>query len=219
MVQTLEASKLSLNDVYRLLKIEKQYGGSFSELLHLEHLTEFQYQEILRIRNDFKRYNNAGKISEGIIKFLILAPLMRLTGFFDIPIKISIEDSIPVSIECQDKIITGRKDILAVNSANGESESPLWILVIETKNSAVDALEGLPQLLTYAFKSLENQTSVWGLSTNGKSYRFIHLKRGNPATYQVLPELNLIDEDRAIELVKVFQAICQLQIIAQVEAA
>jgi hypothetical protein len=213
MVLTLEASKLSLNQVYRLLKIEKQYRGAFSELLNLEPLTEFEYQEILRIRNDFERYNNEGKISEGLVKFLTLAPLMRLTGFYEAPIKITMEDSIPIATEDEDTIITGRMDILAVNRAEGESGSPLWILVIETKNSSVDALEGLPQLLSYAFKSLEKQSSVWGLSTNGRRYHFVHIKRGNPNTYQLLPELNLIDEDRSIELVKVLKALCKLQMM------
>jgi hypothetical protein len=52
--------------------------------------------------------------------------------------------------------------------------------VIEAKNSSVEALEGLPQLLTYAYKSLEHQEAVWGLTTNGLSYRFMYLQQGTP---------------------------------------
>ena len=82
--------------------------------------------------------------------------------------------------------------------------------MIETKNSQIDPLAGLPQLLTYAFQSLEHQQSVWGLTTNGTSYRFVYLLRGNPQTYQLLPEVNLIDPERAIELLQVLKALCKL---------
>ncbi|CAN1209379.1 hypothetical protein TUMEXPCC7403_04085 [Tumidithrix helvetica PCC 7403] len=51
-----------------------------------------------------------------------------------------------------------------------------WVLVIEAENSAIDSLEGLPQLLTYAYKSLERQSSVWGLTTNGTRYDFFYIQ-------------------------------------------
>jgi predicted type IV restriction endonuclease len=102
-------------------------------------------------------------------------------------------------------------DILAVNNAQATSAPPFWILVIETKNSAVDVFEGLPQLLTYAFKSLEQQASVWGLVTNGRSYLFVHLRQGSPPTYQIMRELSLIDTEGSIRLLQVMKAICQLE--------
>lgn len=48
-------------------------------------------------------------------------------------------------------------DILAVNKAMPTTTGiSFWIVVIETKNTLAEAFAGLPQLLTYAFKSLEN---------------------------------------------------------------
>ncbi len=85
------------------------------------------------------------------------------------------------------------------------------ILVVETKNSLAGAFTGLPQLLTYAYKSLENQQSVWGLTTNGLRYQFVYLQQGNPSTYQLLSELNLIDSERSLQLLQVLKAICKLQ--------
>ncbi len=79
MTQNVEASQLSLNDVRRLLKLERQTGGSFAELLSLEPLTDFEQQELLLISNDFWRYLEAGKVSEELVKFLALSPLMRST--------------------------------------------------------------------------------------------------------------------------------------------
>ena len=82
--------------------------------------------------------------------------------------------------------------------------------MIEAKNSQVDALAGLPQLLAYAIGSLEYQESAWGLTTNGVSYRFVYLQAGNPPTYQLMPEVNLIDTQRAVQLLQLLKAICNL---------
>lgn len=201
---TQEGSILTLNDVHRLLKLAAQLDGLFTDYLPLKPLTKLEQQDLLQISNDFRRYLAAGKVAEGLVKFLTLAPLMRLAGFYETPIRLSMEDSIAISIEDEDIKITGQMDILAVNTELSTAAS-LWILVIETKNSSVEVFTGLPQLLTYAFKSLEQQQSVWGLVTNGLRYQFMQLRRGK------MPELNLIDRDRSLQLLQVFKAICQLQ--------
>jgi len=207
---TLEASSLSLNDVYRLLKLQEESNGSFTDYLTLKPLTDFEQEDLLKIRNDFRRYLADGKLSEGLVKFLTLAPLMRLAGFYDVPIRLTMEDSIAIAVEDEDTSIRGRMDILAVNNARTNTVPPFWILVIETKNSAIDVVEGLPQLLTYAFKSLEQQSAVWGLVTNGQRYQFVHLRQGTTPTYQLMPLLNLNEYQDAVELLQVLKAICQL---------
>ncbi|QKQ72826.1 restriction endonuclease subunit R [Nostoc sp. TCL240-02] len=210
MTLIVEASSLCLNDVHRFLKLEELSNASFTDFLNLEPLTEFEQQDLLRIRNDFRRYLSAGKISEGLVKFLTIAPLMRLAGFYDVPIRLTMEDSIAIAVEDEDRRITGRMDILAINSPQSNIAPPFWVLVIETKNSSVNVIEGLPQLLTYAFKSLSQQSSVWGLVTNGQLYQFVYLRRDNQSTYELMPLLTLSQSPDAIELLQVFKAICKL---------
>jgi len=212
MTTSLDSRNLFLKDVHRLLKIEKRFNNSFTSLLLLEPLAEVEQQELKEICNNFDNYYSEGKISEGQVKFLFLAPLMWLAGFYQSTIKVTLEENIAgISIEDEDTIIKGRMDILAVNKTEGEiTITSFWILVIEAKNSSVEALEGLPQLLTYAYKSLEHQEAVWGLTTNGLSYRFMYLQQGTPPIYQLLPELNLIDSERTIQLLQVLKAISKL---------
>lgn len=210
MTITVEPSALSLNDVHRLLKLQEKFDGSFTDYLSLEPLTEFEQEDLSRIRNDFRRYLKAGKISEGMVKFFTIAPLMRLAGFYDIPIRLTMEDVVGIAVEDEDKVIKGRMDILAVNQAESDIAPPFWVLVIETKNSAIDVFEGLPQLLTYAFKSLEHQQSVWGLVTNGLRYQFVFLNQGNPSNYQLMSSLNLNETQSSIVLLQVMKSICQL---------
>jgi hypothetical protein len=208
---TIDARNLSLEKVQQLLKFEEQLNNSFTSLLSLESLTEFEQQELLQIRNLFRSYYAAGKISEGQIKFLLLAPLMKLAGFYQPSIKISLEENIAdISVEDEDTIIKGRMDILAVNKTQGRIvTTPFWILVIESKNSSFNASEGLPQLLTYAYTSLEQQTSVWGLTTNGMDYQFVYLQQGNPPIYQLLPKLDITRPESSSELLQVLKAIRQ----------
>lgn len=208
----LNAKNLTLSDVHRLIKFDKLPTGSFTALLSLEPLREVEQQELWQIQNDFDEYLIEGKVSEGIVKFITVAPLMRLAGFYQYPIKIRMEDSIDIAVEDEDTIINGRLDILAVNKDQITTDNlPFWVLVIEAKNSAIEVRQGLPQLLAYAYKSLEQQSSVWGMVTNGLRYEFVYIRQGNPPTYQLLPELTLDNSERAIQLLQVLKAICKLQ--------
>jgi len=210
---TLIAKKLTLKQVHELLHFEEHFDGSFTPWLFLEPLTEFEQQELVQIRNDFRSYLIEGKVLEGQIKLLVIAPLLRLAGFYRSPIKISLEQDIDdIVIEDEDTEIKGRFDILAVNKEQPTAiDVAFWVLVIESKNSSINAFEGLPQLLTYAHESLEHQKIVWGLTTNGMQYQFVLIRQGNPLTYQQMPLLNLMDSESAIELLQVLKAICKLQ--------
>ncbi|PIG90690.1 restriction endonuclease subunit R [Gloeocapsopsis sp. IPPAS B-1203] len=198
---TLDARNLSLKEVYQILKLERKPNKSFADLLSLETLTSYEQQELDKIRNNFDSYYAEAKISEGQVKFLFLSPLLWLSGFYQPRIKITLEENIAdIFIEDEDTLIKGRMDILAVNNTVQKASSLFWILVIEAKNSSVEALEGLPQLLAYAHKSLDKRKSVWGLTTNGLRYQFVYLQQDNHPTYQLLPELNLLDAERSLQL-------------------
>jgi hypothetical protein len=208
-MQTLNAKSLTLNDVQHRFNLGKRSVEEFSTSLTLEALTSYEQQEISQISDDFLRYLEDGKVSEGQVKFLVLAPLLRLAGFYQAPMSIKLEENIAeIVIEDEDTVIKGRVDILTVN--NGQ-ENCFWALVIEAKNSTIDVFEGLPQLLTYVFKQLEQQSAVWGLVTNGRNYLFSHIYQGQPPTYNLLPELSLNNPDRLIELLQVLKAIAKLQ--------
>ena len=210
---TLIAKKLTLKQVHELLHFEEHFDGSFTPWLFLEPLTEFEQQELVQIRNDFRSYLIEGKVLEGQIKLLVIAPLLRLAGFYRSPIKISLEQDIDdIVIEDEDTEIKGRFDILTVNKEQPTAtDVAFWILVIEAKNSSINSIEGLPQLLTYAYQSLEHQKLVWGLTTNGMQYQFVLIRQGNLPIYQQMPLLNLMDSESAIQLLKVLKAICKLQ--------
>ncbi|WP_019502452.1 hypothetical protein [Pseudanabaena sp. PCC 6802] len=208
---TLQAKNLTLEDVQNLLGLQEEVDGSFTNLLDLKPLTEFEQQELTQIRDDFRHYIASGKVSEGQVKFLVIAPLMRLAGFYKAPLEITLEEDIAaIEIVDEDTKINGRLDILAVKKTLSKTEAAFWILVVEAKNSEISALAGLPQLLAYAYKSLEYQPNIWGLTTNGVTYQFVHIRQGNPPTYQLLPDLSLINSERLVQLLQVLKSIRDL---------
>ena len=213
-MKTLKAKDLTLTAVHNLLGIrQKVTNTSFDTFLCLEELTVSEKQEIQQICNDFYAYLSAERVLEGLVKALTTFPLMRLAGFYRPPIKISLEQDIAeIEIDGKDTVITGRLDILSVNKDQLTSaDIPFWILVIESKNSGVTTFMGLPQLLRYAYPSLEHQNDVWGLVTNGVHYQFVYLQQGSPPNYHLLPELNLMNPVAASQLLQVLKAICKLQ--------
>lgn len=214
MTTTLNGKELTLADVQRIFGFQMQFNGSFTPLLNLEPLTEFEQQELSQIVEDYRNYLVESKIGEGLVKALTIFPLLRLAGFYRSPIKIALEENIAqIHIEDEDTNITGRLDILAVNKTiRTATDTPFWLMVIESKNSLVDPVAGLPQLLTYAYQSLDHQTSVWGLATNGLRYQFVYIQLGDQLIYQIMPDLNLWEIDRTTQLLQVLKAICKLQL-------
>ncbi|MBD2020686.1 restriction endonuclease subunit R [Leptolyngbya sp. FACHB-36] len=154
-------------------------------------------------------YYLLGKASEGQVKALTTFPLLELARFYSYPIQINVEEGIDeIEIADEDKIITGRFDIVAVDRARPTvNDVPFWILVIESKECGVEIRQALPQLLTYAYDSLKCQPSVWGLATNGLQHLFVLVEQADPPTYQLLPELHLLEPERSIRLLQVLKAI------------
>ncbi|MFS8117305.1 MAG: restriction endonuclease subunit R [Microcoleus sp.] len=209
----INGKNLTLNQVSQFFKFQQIFNNdTYPTFLSLEPLTEFEQLELVQIRNDFREYLSFERVSEGLVQALTTFPLMRLAGFYRSPLKISLEENIAnITIEDEDTTITGRLDILAINKQKQiATDIAFWILVIESKNSLIAPRAGLPQLLTYAYKSLEYQESVWGMATSGEFYQFVNIRRGNPPTYQLMPFLTLMEPESSVVLLQVLKAICKL---------
>jgi hypothetical protein len=206
------AKNLTLEEVHRLFGFQRQYCDNFQSLLTLEPITEFEQQEILQTRSEFDNHLTTSDVSEGQVKLIAVSPLLRLAGFYRAPLQVSVEEGIArIEVVDEDTTITGRFDILAINKTR--SAHPFWVLVIESKGGAISPSSGLPQLLTYAYRGIQHQESVWGLATNGEFYRFIYVCPGEPPTYQLLPSLNLTDTQSSLLLLQVLKAIRQQTVL------
>ncbi len=204
----LQASSLSVKDVHQRLGYVREYVDHFEDCLVLDGLTPEEQSQLFEIRSEFDRYLVEGDVLEGQVRLLTLNPLLRLSGFMRSPILIQTEVAIAPIVLSESKI-TGRLDLLAIRK-QADAEPDFWVLVVESKESGADALQGLAQLLTYAYPSLATQRSVWGMTTNGINYQFVKLQAGEPPQYFLLPELSLLHRGSAIVLLQVLKAICLL---------
>ena len=206
---TFRAREITLEEVETILGFIPMYDGSFNNFLTLEPLTDLDWQELQQIRADFLAYLRRGKVSEGQAKLISINPMLRLAGYNRSPIELRVEEDIQqIYIEDKDTHIRGRFDLVAVNRRVETSlASLLWVLIVESKNVAASEFSGIAQMLTYAYPSLEQQSSVWGLVTNGATYQFFHVAKAEVLTYQYMPTLSLLESDRAILLLQVLKAI------------
>ena len=209
----INANTLTLDQVYHYLKFQKLPYSFFTSLLSLEPLSEFERSEIAQIRINFENYLTDGKVLEGMVIALTVLPMLRLAGFYRSPIKMRIEQEIErINIQDEDVSLTGRIDLICINKDRPRANDiPFWILVIEAKNTSISSSEGLPQLLTYAYQSLEKQKFVWGLTTNGVYYEFVYIQKNTNPTYQPLPSLHLMEPESSEKLLQVLKGICQVQ--------
>ena len=90
----LNAKNLTLSEVLRLLKFQKLPNGSFTPLLSLEPLTEFEQQELIQTCEDFDSYLTDGKVSDGEVKLVSVGPLLLVGRFYRSPIKMFLEEGI-----------------------------------------------------------------------------------------------------------------------------
>jgi hypothetical protein len=215
---TLKARQLKIDEVHTLLGYEPKLDGKFQDYLQLPKLLEEDYSSLAEIRSNFFRYLNRAKISEGQAREISVSPLLRLAGYHQPPIYLEVEEDIDrIYVEDQDTYIVGRLDIMAVRQ--DANICPLWILVVESKNTEASEIVGVAQMLAYAHTSLDRQNSVWGLVTNGLNYRFFYIDRvvkpsGKSVqhiTYQYMPSLNLIDVESVVTLLQVLKAIREWQ--------
>ena len=121
---TLSAKKLSRGEVHRLLGLEPRLNGAFGSLLALEPLAQDERLALTQIQQEFLNYWEESKISEGQVRFISVAPLLRLAGFNELPIRLQVEEDIDrIYVEDEDTYLTGRFDVITVRR-DGEGAVP-----------------------------------------------------------------------------------------------
>jgi hypothetical protein len=206
---TLKAKDIKLDEVRELLGFELIRQGRFEDFLGLQPLVSQEAEGLEVISSELFDYLENGRISEGQMQLVAIAPLLRLAGYSRSPIEYLVEEQIgSIYIEDRDTYIRGRFDIVAVNRrVQVDAQNLLWILVVESKNMGASEYVGIAQMLTYAYTSLARQEAVWGLVTNGANYQFFYIEQGEKPTYRRMPSLNLLDPEPSVRLLQVLKAI------------
>lgn len=181
MVQSKPAKSVKLADLrlqFRLQRTEAE--AFFTEWLEaLPELTEAERQRLDRVRRQYL-YLLEYPVLEGIVKMVVLSPLLELAGFYQEPFRVEGETSIQVSATDEDEIIQGNIDVLIV-------QNQLWITVIEAKNSELSLTKALPQSLAYRLANPVKDQPGFGVVLNGSEFQFLKL------VHQPVPRCALSD--------------------------
>lgn len=176
MVKTIKAEKLQLHDLKSKFALEYSNDPDLFTEWHdnLPELNEQEKANLDEVKLEFRHLLEYGML-EPIVKMVVLSPLLKMAGFFRPPFNLIAEKSVELFDE-DDLSMSGRLDLLVF-------KPDFWILVVETKGLVYSIERGLPQLLGYMLSSPNSDKPVFGLITNGATFKFIKLIRQEHPIY------------------------------------
>ncbi len=156
---------------------------------NLPQLSETEKAELDRIKSNFlSQYRRPKqKVLEEAVKLIVVGHLLELAGFYQMPFELSVEESVSIEAEDGEIIIKGRLDALLVHDR-------LWVVLVESNNSAIDISEGIPQALSYMYASPNNvDRPTFGLVTNGRNFIFLKLSKSDEPQYAWSNDFSLLN--------------------------
>ena len=131
-----------------------------------------------QVQREYFDQTRNGQISEGLVKLIVISPLLHLAGFYRRPFEVRLEEPVQVEAVEANEVWRGRIDALVIKDA-------FWILVVEAKNSALGIDTAIPQALGYMLASPNPLSPTYGLVTNGSSFAFLKLTHSPSPVYEV----------------------------------
>jgi hypothetical protein len=201
MVQTIQASELSLYEVEAKLELRRTRDPKFFPEWRqpTPNLNPADGDQLDRVKADFEAQERYPMLEQAV-KLVALAPMLSLAGFYREPFRIHPEKSIQIALPNADEILRGRIDVLVLADR-------LWILVIESKEAGFSLKESIPQALSYMAATPSPELPAYGLCTNGSHWLFLKLD-AQTKEYALSDEFSLYREGN--ELGNVLQVLKQL---------
>ncbi len=140
----------------------------------LEDLSETERERLDLIKRRYLYHRQHGHLLENAVSFLVVSPLLELTGLYDPPFLRKSEASVRFEfVDENQKIYQGRINALIVLE-------DLWIVLVESKRTSFDMTTALPQALAY-MASGNSSRPKFGLVSNGEQSMFVKLEDGQYA--------------------------------------
>jgi len=165
-----------------LAKAERQFNLSrtedatfFSEWQ--ERLPDLATEEQIALEQLRRRYlyqRAEGQLLEGTVTLLLASPLLTIAGFYDPPLRA--EAAVQLTLEDGEDVLQGRIDVLVLLSQ-------LWVVVLESKKTALSVWVALPQTLAYLMANPQPEQPSFGMVTNGDDIFFVKLVQGEQRQY------------------------------------
>jgi len=171
-------------------------GDSFFPEWHtdLPALTEIEKSGLAEMRRRYLYQRSLGHLLENTVTLLFASPLLTLAGFYDPPFILKAEKSVQLVLEDSEEVLQGRLDVLVLSEQ-------IWVIVLESKKTALSVWSALPQTLAYLMANPQIDKPSFALMTNGDNSVFVKLSRAQGGLYnfsRVFATLTSIHELQAV---------------------
>ena len=119
-----------------------------------------------------------GQLLEGTVTLLLASPLLTIAGFYDPPFRVRAEESVRLALDDGEEVLQGRIDVLVLLNQ-------LWVVVLESKKTALSVWAALPQTLAYLMANPRPEQPSFGMVTNGDDILFVKLVQWSQRSYSV----------------------------------
>ena len=133
-------------------------------------LTAMERQELATLRQRYLYHRGKGELLRMTALLLLVSPLLTLAGFYDPPFTVKAEEGVQLTLTDSEETLQGRLDVLVLWEA-------VWVVVVESKKTALSLWCALPQTLSYLYANPNPEYPSYGLMTNGDEFAFVKLSR------------------------------------------
>ena len=149
----------------------------FSEwCVDLPALTETEETGLAELRRRYLYQRSQGHLLESTVMLLFASPLLTLAGFYDPPFRVRAEESVQLVLADSEEVLQGRLDVLVL-------KEHFWVVVLESKKTALSVWSALPQTLAYLAANPHPERPSFALMTNGDDLVFVKLAQAEELQY------------------------------------
>jgi len=128
------------------------------------------------LRRRYVYQRSEGQLLEGTVTLLLASPLLAISGFYDPPFRVRAEESVQLALNDGEEVLQGRIDVLVLLNQ-------FWVVVLESKKTALSVWAALPQTLAYLMANPQPEKPSFGMVTNGDEILFVKLVQSEHRRY------------------------------------
>jgi hypothetical protein len=207
MVQTAVTQVVkTLNDVHQRFGLRRSLDDRFFTewYSNLPSLDESEQETLDLVRQRFRYHREAGQVTEGAVNAIVVSRLLEMAGLYDPPFRLRAEVSVDIETVVENETLRGRINFLVI-------QDQFWRAVIESKETEFDVEVGIPQTLAYMMANPSWDKPLFGMVTNGNSFIFLKVRRGEVPEYDFSETYTLLSRaNRLYEVLQILKGVAQI---------
>ena len=145
---------------------------------NLPNLSDAEKTELNKLRKRYLYQRSQSHLLEQTVMLLFASPLLAIAGFYDPPFQVRAEESVQINLADSEEVLQGRIDVLVLSNQ-------LWVVVLESKKTAISVLSALPQTLAYLMANTQPAKPSFAMMTNSDDVLFVKLVLENNRQYSI----------------------------------